>query len=582
MMTLKKILEFLEKGEKWKFFGVAVSQVITSIVETFTLMLLIPYIGVVSGDIAIISRIRSLLPWKTLTESELFIGFSCFFIFMMIVKSLLQFHSNFWMTKFPYDYYRKQSERLLRKYLNQPFVSYVKQDTGTLVKHCTQTSYAASQAILQQLQVLSFFFIVLFLFAAILIQDFFGALGLISLFGLVSFSIYALKKRPLRQLGRELVEDEKKAFNSVQESLHLFKEVKLYHLPDYFAGKFQESLRSISQNYRLKDFLFSFPTILIELVAVILFIAIVAYVYLTDAITSRFVAGLIFYAAVGRRILPAINHMTQNAISLQHSFQSLEAFENELHSMIEEPGPLEPKTCREMISFCNVGFSYLKDRPVLVDATFDIPKNSSVAFVGPSGGGKSTAVDLLIGLLRPDSGNILVDGCEEVSMRPFQHQIGYVPQSIALINESIARNIAIGETDIDEKRLQEAIAAAHLESFISSLPDGVHTFVGDRGIRVSGGQMQRIGIARALYQQPDIIIFDEATSSLDNLSEMAISESITELMGKKTIVAVAHRLSTVKNFDRIYVVDKGRVIAKGTHLELVKSCLLYRTLEKVS
>ncbi|NGX57534.1 MAG: ATM1-type heavy metal exporter [Chlamydiae bacterium] len=586
MKTLARILGYFEKSDKVRFFGVVIALVSTSIVETLTLMILIPYIGIIGKDPSTISYVNKILNGIDLTNTQLFVGFTSFFLLMIVMKSLLQLNSNYQMTKFSYHYYQTKNGQLFKKYLNQNYLSFVDQDTGTLVKNCTQTSYYATQAILQQLQVLSSFFITLFLFAAILFQDFGGSLCIVLLFGVTSLIIYQFNKKPVKRLGKDLIDATKNAYQCVLESLHLFKEVKIYKKSSYFIQKFDDYNASISRNYRYKEFLSMTPSVLIELMAVVLLILVVCYVYFNDAITSQFVAGLIFYAAVGRRILPAINHMTQQAIHLQHSLESLDVFEQEIEKTHEERQPLKTKTFREFITFEQISFSYRKGSQILDRVSFEIPKNASVAFVGPSGGGKSTIIDILIGLIQPSSGQILVDGEVELNMTPFQKQIGYVPQSIALINHSIARNVALGEEVIDHKRLNDAIAASHLEEFIASLPEGIDTHVGDRGIKVSGGQMQRIGIARALYRQPELIIFDEATSSLDNLSELVIAQSIKEMMGKKTIVAVAHRLSTIKNFDRIYVLDRGQVIAEGTHNELVQKCSLYQTLnrfyEKVS
>jgi len=581
MKTLFQIIGYLDRSERIRFFGVVFAFVLTSLVEAFTLMLLVPYIGIVSQDPKMIDRFTGLLG-VSYTNRQLFIGFSIFFCVMMVLKSLLQLNSNHQLTKYPYQFYQERTSRLFERYLTQDYSQFVNQETGTMVKHCNQTSFYATQAVYQQLLILSYFIITTFLFTAILVQDFLGSLSLIALFGVISWSIFVLNKKPVKKMGNELIEYTKQAYHCVLESFHLFKEAKLYRKTDLFTEKFRHYLIKIANNYRRKEFLSYLPTVFVELVAVLLLIAILTYAYLTDGITAQFTAALIFYAAVGRRILPSINQLIYQAINLQHSLESLETIEKEL-DQFSQPSARKKTSAldfHESVEFRDVCFSYEQDRLVLDRVCFKIPKNRSVAFVGPSGGGKSTIIDMLIGLIHPDSGAICVDGKTCQDLVPLQHLIGYVPQSIALINDTIARNIALGDHDIDKKRIEEVLVASHLKEFVDSLPNGAQTVVGDKGIKISGGQMQRIGIARALYQQPEIIVFDEATSSLDHLSELVISQSMREMMGQKTVVAVAHRLSTVSHFDCIYVLDQGRVIASGTHEELMQTCSLYQSLNQ--
>ncbi len=214
-----------------------------------------------------------------------------------------------------------------------------------------------------------------------------------------------------------------------------------------------------------------------------------------------------------------------------------------------------------------VSFSYPgTTTPVIRDISLTVQRGESVGFIGASGAGKSTLVDLILGLLAPEKGEILVDGGNiQSDMRNWQHQIGYVPQTIFLTDDTLRRNVAFGlpEKLIDNAAVGRAIRAAQLEEFISTLPDGIETIVGERGVRLSGGQRQRIGIARALYHDPAVLVLDEATSSLDTDIERGVMQAVYALRGSKTIIIVAHRVSTVEHCDRLYRLDQGMVVAEG-------------------
>jgi ABC-type multidrug transport system fused ATPase/permease subunit len=221
----------------------------------------------------------------------------------------------------------------------------------------------------------------------------------------------------------------------------------------------------------------------------------------------------------------------------------------------------------------NISYRYSgTSEPALKDISFSIEKGQSIALIGKSGAGKTTLVDVILGLLEPDSGDITVDSVSIYDkLRSWQNLVGYIPQSISLLDESVERNIAFGVPDhlIDSDRLNKVIKAAQLEELIEQLPDGIKTSVGERGVRLSGGQRQRIGIARALYFEREILVLDEATSALDNETESLVTEAIRALSGTKTMIIIAHRLTTVEHCDRIYLLEKGRIVQSGSYQEVV-------------
>ncbi|GAB4318948.1 MAG: ABC transporter ATP-binding protein [Candidatus Zixiibacteriota bacterium] len=248
--------------------------------------------------------------------------------------------------------------------------------------------------------------------------------------------------------------------------------------------------------------------------------------------------------------------------------------------IVDLPGARPMTEFRECIRYENVTFAYEPNRPVLRNINLDIPRGSSVALVGPSGGGKSTLCDLLVRFYDPQDGRITIDGVDlrNLTLNSLRAHLGIVTQDIILFNDTVARNIAYGYDEIDPEKLREAARAAQALEFIEALPQGLETVVGTRGVKLSGGQRQRIAIARAIMKDPPILIFDEATSALDTESEMAVRRAIANLLKDRTALIVAHRLSTVRDADRIVVIDDGRIVDSGTHDELLERGGLYRRL----
>jgi ABC-type multidrug transport system fused ATPase/permease subunit len=284
------------------------------------------------------------------------------------------------------------------------------------------------------------------------------------------------------------------------------------------------------------------------------------------------VVGL--FAATAFRVLPSINRIVGSKQQLKVSRTAIETIYGDLHL----PVLRERTTEVELIAFENLKVQNLMFNyegivdSVLNDVNIQIRKGEAVGFVGQSGSGKSTLIDIMLGLLKPQSGSISINGQLIGDVKQsWQKIIGYIPQTIFLMDDSLRRNIAIGidDKEIDEVAIVEALKSAQLEDFVASLPEGLDTVVGERGVRLSGGQRQRIGIARALYHRPSVLVLDEATSSLDTETEHGVMQAVQALQGDKTVIIVAHRLSTVEYCDRLYRLDAGRIVDEGTFDEVM-------------
>ena len=369
------------------------------------------------------------------------------------------------------------------------------------------------------------------------------------------------------------------SLQTLQEAFGAIKEVKALGREDSFYRSFGEKqLRLLELGYLGKTLETITPQVT-ETIFVCGALAVVALVTGTGQAGAQGPPLLALFAYAAFRIVPAANRVGWRINQIRSAAPSVESLYDDYLLVAGkdwEQAASERQSAhfRESITFDRVSYTFAQaDQSALQDINLAIRYGESIGIVGPTGAGKTTLVDLVIGLLRPTSGRILIDG-RDLSGRltAWKRNIGYVPQSIFLIDDTLRRNIALGiaDSEIDESQVQAAIRMAQLERFVTELPMGLDTTVGERGIRLSGGERQRIGIARALYHDPDLLVFDEATSALDLATEDAIAEAIEALHGKKTLLVVAHRLSSVRRCDRLVLISEGRTRACCSYDELIR------------
>lgn len=403
----------------------------------------------------------------------------------------------------------------------------------------------------------------------------------------LQISIYGLIKPILSKTGRRRLHADHRRNRVVRESLTGIKSVILYGKSRFFRDLFLEYTATSAQCTSNLSAISESPRNILETIAFGLVVAILMLLIHNHVSVGDFLPTMSLFVVAVYRLLPAIQQVFSYATTMRMHAPSLD---NVHRDLCAKPTP-KPAVCESVPAFPfvsslgldRVTFSYAGNQaPVLRDVSVHIQRDSTVGLVGKTGCGKSTLLDLLLGLLQPDNGSLVVNGqtLTNEDHLAWRKNVGYVPQEILLLDDSIAANIAFGESPlrIDHGALERAAKIANIFEFIQALPGQFDHQVGDRGLRLSGGQRQRIGLARALYNDPPILILDEATSALDNVTEASVMAAIRELAGQKTIIIVAHRLTTVQECDRILVIDNGVIEGDGTYEELLRDCRAFQDL----
>jgi ABC-type multidrug transport system fused ATPase/permease subunit len=349
--------------------------------------------------------------------------------------------------------------------------------------------------------------------------------------------------------------------------------VKILGTEEYFAIQYGENLYKNSEVVRRFSIAQTLPRFGLEILTIIGLAVLVSTMVLLDSELAEILPVLGLFGAAAFRLLPAVNRLINNFQIINVSRPQVD----EVFKDLDLPEPTNQKksdrsVLRNNITVNDISFSYSESlEDVVSEVSVKIGRGEAVGLIGSSGSGKSTLVDILLGLLEPKSGKVLVDGRDIYDdLRGWQDQIGYVPQSIFLTDDTLRRNVAFGLPNdmIDDDAVKSAIRSAQLEDFVANLSEGMETVVGERGVRLSGGQRQRIGIARALYNSPDVLVLDEATSSLDTETEHGVMQAVQALQGDKTVIIVAHRLSTVEYCDRLYRLENAQIVDEGTFSEV--------------
>ncbi|MDC3039831.1 ABC transporter ATP-binding protein/permease [Candidatus Pelagibacter sp.] len=511
----------------------------------------------------------------------------CLLIASIVIKALTTFFQSKYIRYCEFSL----SKRLFKLYLYQPYSWFLNQNSSYIGKTIlSETGNVISRGLNPFISLISNIIILFTLFAMLLYVDTVLTLLMATTIGLFYLIVYSLMRKLLNKIGEKNFKNNELKFRTLLEAFSATKEVKVGGLEQIFINRYSQPARSMAYNTALSDILSQLPRFVLEAISFGgLILVIIFYMLATNNITSV-LPIIALYAFAGYRLMPAIQKIFVSFTQLRISGPAIISLYNDLKKLnlkIDKNYNNE-FFFNESIKLKDISYAYPKSsRTALKNINLTIPAHTTVGVVGETGSGKTTVIDIILGLLEAQEGVLQVDGkiINYENKRAWQNMIGYVPQQIYLADTTVSENIAFGlkSDEINHENVERAAKIANLHEFIiNELPSQYQTTIGERGVRLSGGQRQRIGIARALYNEPKLLIFDEATSALDNTTERSVMEAIYNEDYKTTKILIAHRLSTVKKCDKIFLFDKGELKNEGNYQDLLKNSEKFRLSAKNS
>ena len=557
--------------------------IVGSVLETLGVGLVIPVIALITDENLSKSypQLRPALDFLgNPGQKTLIVGAMVALLAIYVVKSLFLGFLAWRQYQFAFGTQAELSQRLFKTYLRQPYTFHLQRNSAQLIHNSTtETQLLTFNTILPLITTLGECCVVLGLAALLLVAEPLGAVLIAIILTSAAFVFHRITRARLSRWGEARHIHEEKRLQHLQQGLGGAKDVKLLGREQDFLQQYRlhsnESARVLRNQLTLQQF----PRLWLELLAITGLAGLVILMIARDRSIATIGPTLGLFAVAAFRLMPSVNRILGAIQSLRFGKVTIRTIYDELALGLSEPPLILPSalSTRPWRSIELRGLTYQYPGahvPSLRDVSFAIQRGETIGLIGSSGSGKSTLVDVVLGLLTPCAGQVRV-GEEDIqaNLRAWQNQIGYVPQSIYLTDDTLRRNVAFGlpSQEIDEAAVVRAIKSAQLEDFVASLPTGLDSMVGERGVRISGGQRQRIGIARALYHDPAVLVLDEATSALDTPTEKGVMEAITALHGTKTILIVAHRMSTVEHCDRLYRLEGGILAASSLNAEVSRN-----------
>jgi len=513
-------------------------------------------------------------------------------IVLLALSRLLAVLISYWRERFQWGVYFRTSCQLLDFYVDRPYRYFLEHNTADLRGYILVevmnivTAYLAPIITLMISGGMALTIILLVFFVDPLVA---GAAAV--LFGGAYLLIYRLRKRPIIRLGDERHHAAMARYRVLEELLQGIKTVKTYGNQHHFTARYRKDTAVLVRVLPRLRILFQTPKFLLEVLAFCGIIGITLVLYLRTGDLGKVLPTLTLFAVAGYRLLPALQEVFGAYATMRANRNVLDKLYPDLTASLahakRQTQTEMPLPFRKNIQAESVTFQFPNtDTPLFQELSVSIPHGQITAFVGATGSGKTTLVDLLTGLLQPTSGEITVDGIPLTSttLSAWRQQLAYVPQEVFLYDASLRDNIVFGHSKkVTEAELMDLLQLVELDAFVrEEMTDGLDTLLGENGVRLSGGQRQRVGLARALLREPSVLILDEATSSLDTITERAIIRALRRLPAGMTVLIIAHRLSTVRDADQIHLLDNGRILASGTFVELIENNEQFRLMEELS
>lgn len=571
---IKKLGYIFSKTDKIKIGLLLVIVIVGSFLELLAVSIFSPFIDLIMDMDSleksdIMSYLYHLFGFTQIRNFLVFLAATIIVVY--IVKNVYVIIQKNTIYRFSYRIQRTMSTRLLKSYMREPYTFHLNKNISVLQRSMQEDTDQFTKGIIHSMEMIAEVFVCIAIGVYLFITSKSITIIIAGLLLLCLAVFSYISKKYSSAWGREGQQYKAKIYQWMNQSLGGIKEIKVLNREDSFIRQYDNYFAGYVRVLRLNRLIGVIPKHIIEMVCMTgLLLAVIFKMFFGQKDLEEFVPQLAVFAVAAFRLLPSVGKINEHLSAVLYALPSLDLIYNDL----QEVDKLEiTKTERDnewkfqdKIEIKNVTYAYPDgDVNVIEHANFTIERGTTVAFVGASGAGKSTMVDILLGLLAPQYGKIYADGMNIYKNLPtWQKEIGYIPQTIYLSDDTIRNNVAFGmdEKEIDEQAVVHALQQAQLYDFVESLPEGLDTYVGDRGVRLSGGQRQRIGIARALYHNPEVLVLDEATSALDSDTETAVMEAIERLQGHKTILIIAHRLTTIKNANVIYEVGNGKVERK--------------------
>ncbi len=589
IQVFRKLWWLLDPKARLRAAGVLAVFLVVAIFEVVGVASIMPFIAVLANPDLVetnlyLSTVFDVLGFSSRDSFVLFLGFA---FFAALAISLVAQAVGVWAsTRFSINRSYEWSTQMMAGYLRQPYDWFLSRNSSSLSTNVlAEVDKAATKVLLSALRMIAQIFVLFALISFLLFVDpivtLLVAVGFGSLYGFLT----AFFRSRINQLGIERYEANHTRYKLVNETAGGLKELKVGGLEDTAVRRFRAAAKVMARRLISIQLISELPPLAMQGVFFGGMLLVLLYLVANAGGFQQAAPVAAIFGFAGYRLLPAfrniyglIANIRSGAASLDAVFREFQEFAS-ANSATGAPATSgqSRRSLRKSLILRDVVYAYPgAAQSALSGVTIEVPARTIVGLVGSTGSGKTTTVDIMLGLLRPQQGGLFVDGAElgDIDIPSWQRTMGYVPQAIFLADDTIAANIAFGVApdDIDMMAVERAAQVANLDHYIrEKLAHGYQTHVGERGVRLSGGQRQRIGIARALYHDPDILILDEATSALDNLTEQVVMEAIQNLGRQKTVVVIAHRLSTVRNCDRIYILEEGRVSGQGSYEELLES-----------
>ena len=589
MKFIRELWYILNRRERIEGSILLCFMALGALFEAVSIGLVLPFIAALRDPELIVklSAARKLFAFLGIHEpQQMLIAVGLGLIGIFVVKSAYLVLLSRWQIRYIFATHVRLGRRLLRGYLNAPYVFHLQRNSAEMIKATTETVQRFTAGFLiSVLTVLGELLVVLALAVILTVIEPLATLGAILVLGLPTALIYRAMQGRLALAGRAAEQSFTSIIQWTEQAIGGIKETLITGRASFFLDRHAYHVQRVADGMRTFMFFSGIPRLLIDTVTVSAMVVVVLIVLARGQDLQAILPVLTMFTVAAIRLMPSASRIANGLAQLRFNYASAEVIYRELsetEGYVSErslPGPdgvrPPPLPFQGSLVLEHVTYRYPSmPLPAIHDVSLEIPRGHWVALIGPTGAGKTTLIGLVLGLFVPTSGRIQVDGRDlQDNIAGWQRNIGYVPQDIYLLDDTVRRNVAFGLPDgeIEDERLWQALRAAQIDSFVKSLPGGLDAIIGERGDRISGGERQRLGIARALYHDPQVLVVDEGTAHLDNETEAAIVRTLAALRGKKTIIVVAHRMVLVTKCDRVYLLEQGRVRFSGLYSELASS-----------